>query len=75
MKIFVKVLQSDSIPFDVRNSDTVFAFKISIHQKSGIPVDDQRLIFSGKHLEDDTLSLSEYGIHEDAIIHLIRRVR
>ena len=46
--------------------------KLRIQDIEGIPVDQQRLIFDSKQLEDDMI-LSDYGIVPGSLLHLVVR--
>ena len=58
---------------DIEPSNSIEDVKNRIFQIKNIPVDEQRLIFSGKCLADE-ISLGEYGIQSGSILHLILRL-
>lgn len=73
-QIFVKTLTGKTIALDVDGVNTIQSVKKQIQEKEGIPEEQQRLIFSGKQLEDDK-QLQDYNINAESVLHLVLRLR
>ena len=64
MQIFLKTIMGGTIAVDVDPSDTVKDLKAKIQDKQGVPVNQQRLVFNGKVLEDSH-TLEDCSIQKD----------
>jgi ubiquitin len=73
-QIFIKTLQGKTLTLEVKPEDSIGAIKQRIFEKEGIPVDQQRLVFNGKQLED-AQSVNDYNMADGCSVHLVLRLR
>ncbi|KAF4417503.1 integral membrane [Fusarium acutatum] len=72
--ITVATLNGKSISVKLSSHDLVYDVKQIIEEIEGIPVDQERLIFSKEQLEDGRL-LMDYGLGEGSLLHLVLKLR
>jgi large subunit ribosomal protein L40e len=72
--IFVRTLAGAAYTFDMGFDRNVEDLKQAIADSQGIPVEQQRLIFAGRQLEDGH-TLGEYNIENESTLHLVLRMQ
>jgi len=73
MKIFLKSLKGDKAEFEVQPEDTVLSLKQQVKEAQGHEVEQQKLIFAGRIMED-AKQLVEYGLKEgDNLVVMISK--
>jgi ubiquitin len=70
MQFFIKTLTGKSLSIDIESTQTIMDLKQIVFDKEGIPVDQQRLIYAGKQLEDNQ-TLGAYDIQMESAINLV----
>uniref|UniRef100_A0A0R3TVW6 Polyubiquitin n=1 Tax=Rodentolepis nana TaxID=102285 RepID=A0A0R3TVW6_RODNA len=74
MQIFVKTVVDKIITLEVGQNDFIENVKAKIEEKEGFPIEEQRLIYGARQLEDDR-TFSNYNIQKDSTLHLLLRLR
>ncbi|CAG8792403.1 11420_t:CDS:2, partial [Gigaspora margarita] len=69
-QICVKTSTQKIINLQVSGSDTVYSLKEMIQNKESYYIDQQRLIFAGKFLDDECL-ISDYCLKKGSTLHLL----
>ena len=72
--IFVKSLVGKKFLILYEDSDTIEDIKLKIQENNIMPIDEQRLVFSGKQLEDNR-TISDYKIQNGNELYLVLRLR
>merc|ERR1711957_626941 len=74
MLIKIKTLTGKEIEINVEPDDVVKRIKDKVEEKEGIPPAQQRLIFSGKQMNDDK-TVESYRIQGGSVLHLVLALR
>ena len=71
--IRVKTMTGKTINIQISLADKITTLKSKIQDEEGIPSEQQRLLFSGRQLQDFR-TISHYNIQKESILHLVLRM-
>jgi len=74
MQIIIKTLTGRKQPFNFNSEQKILEVKSALQEKEGIQVDQIRLIYSGKQLNDNN-TLASYDVKAGAVIHMVLQLR
>ena len=73
MQIYIKTL-TNTINLQVDPTYSIYKIKKILCDRQGIPITEQRILFSGKQLEDKK-TVGDYTIQRESTLYLMRRLR
>ncbi|XP_064201954.1 NEDD8 ubiquitin like modifier, like isoform X1 [Anguilla rostrata] len=71
---FDMTLTGKEIEIDIEPTDKVERIKERVEEKEGIPPQQQRLIYSGKQMNDEKTA-ADYKIQGGSVLHLVLALR
>jgi ubiquitin len=74
IQVYIKDLMGGTHALMARPGGTVAAVKQQVQVISGIPTEQQRLVFAGRQLEDER-TMADYSITAGATIHMVLKLR
>jgi large subunit ribosomal protein L40e len=74
MQVLIKTMTGKIFAIDTEASESIGELKSRVAEVEKIPIEQQRLIFNGRQLDDDR-TLSDYDIQRGAQINLCLRLR
>uniref|UniRef100_A0A3B3IPE6 Ubiquitin-like protein NEDD8 n=1 Tax=Oryzias latipes TaxID=8090 RepID=A0A3B3IPE6_ORYLA len=73
--MYIKLtLTGKEIEIDIEPTDKVERIKERVEEKEGIPPQQQRLIYSGKQMNDEKTA-ADYKIQGGSVLHLVLALR
>ncbi|XP_035236260.1 polyubiquitin-B-like [Anguilla anguilla] len=73
-QVFLKTTTGQTHTYDVSPGETVSEFKLKVQNKEQVAVQQQRLVYGSKELQDGC-KLEDYDITAGSTIHLVLRLR
>ncbi|KAF8088640.1 hypothetical protein N665_0532s0004 [Sinapis alba] len=74
LQLFVSTLNGKTFNLEVKETETIADVKANIHVQGGPPVDQQRLMYEGKHLSDNWRTLAQYTVKTGSTLVMMSRL-
>ncbi|KAG0461373.1 hypothetical protein HPP92_021670 [Vanilla planifolia] len=72
--IYLAVPGSSVIPMPILDSDSIASVKLRIQRCKGFVVKNQKLVFGGRELARNNCLVSDYGLADGNVLHLVIRL-
>ncbi len=74
-RLHIKKMNGKSVTcMGISPATTIWQLKLIVQKQTGVPPDQQRIIFAGSQL-DDKATCESYNIQQDSTLHLVERLR
>lgn len=73
INIPIKLIDREDASIVIDDKDTISQLRDKIAEETSIPRDEQRIIFRGKPLNDDSLKLIDCGFEDKMAVHVVTR--
>jgi len=73
LKVVMKQLNGETFDIELMKDATVLGLKTMIFQQRNITIDRQRLIFRAQELTNNDSLISQYGINNGSVLHIVVR--
>lgn len=70
VQLTIKHIRGDTFQIETNVDSDVLGLKVQIWESKSIPIESQRLVFSGKELQDN-VKLTEIGVSDNSVIFLV----
>lgn len=74
MRVQVQTMLGENVDVEVEPNETVLDLKKKLSKKQKLPVEQQRIIYEGKMMQDSK-TLADYNIKNNSVIHMVLRLR
>ncbi len=71
MNIYLKTITNKTMPFKVHPTDTLKMLQQQLEEREGLPPQFARMIYNGKRMDDPEKTMEDYGLKEDAVVHIM----
>ena len=74
IQIYAISLTGKVISLDVETDDTIYSLSLKIQDREGIPVGQIRFVYDGRKLDDESKTLADYNIPDQAVLYKLLKL-
>ncbi|CAD8210459.1 unnamed protein product (macronuclear) [Paramecium tetraurelia] len=74
MQIFIKTLAGKKVSYNIEADNTIQQLKMQLQEKEGISSEQFKLIFKGRHLQEDN-KIADAQMQAGDTVHMVIQLR